>query len=98
MKISAISSQTFQAKKFRIPVEVTMPNKDNPMETVTRRMIQEYSNPNAKNYYEQAQREKSFQRQIELYEAMGEYKLIEPKEESFWTKLKRKFVDLWFED
>ncbi len=96
MKIAAINNQNFQAKKFRVSAVVTMPDTCNPLKTITRKMIQEYSNPCAKNYYKQAQKEKSLQRRIELYEAMGEYKLIDPREEGLLAEIKRKLVDTLF--
>ncbi len=93
MNIQAINNQNFQAKKFRRPVTVIEPKPENFFMTRTREVIYEYSNPQAKSLYHQAQREKSAQRKIELYEDMGEYKIIEPKE-NLWTKIKRKIVDL----
>lgn len=93
MNIQAVNNQNFQAKKFRLPVTVIEPKLKNPFMTRTREVIYEFSNPQAKSLYHQAQREKSFQRRIELYEDMGGYKIIEPKEESLWARIKKKIMD-----
>jgi len=86
MKINSIG-QTFEAKKFRLPV--------NYLETEWGKLpvdcAKEFDNPAAEDLYNKAQKTKDLKEKINLLSQMGDYKLVDGNAEktikSFFEKL-----------
>ena len=76
MQINNINSQNFTAKKFRIPIKSTTLNKRG-IGKQTKFLVQEYSNPKAKELWNEALNEKDITKKLDLLNAMGEYKIVD---------------------
>ena len=73
MYIKAISSQTFLANKFRLPVK-TIQTKwgDIPVDC-----IKEFDNPQAEELYKKAQQNNNLKEKVALLSQMGDYTIID---------------------
>lgn len=87
MNIQAINTQTFGAKKFRLPVKSAVIG--HPDAGIAKRKVnwvKEYENPNAEALWNQAMKETSMEKKLSLIEAMGEYKLIDLEQENYLAR------------
>ena len=79
MKIQAINSQNFEAKKLRLTVkkmDLTNPDLINyGIQTKNVNLVKEYWNPNAKALYDQAMKTNNIKEKSRLLTEMGEYEL-----------------------
>lgn len=73
MYVKAISSQTFEANKFRLPVK-TIQTKwgDIPVDC-----IKEFDNPQAEELYKKAQQNSNLEEKVALLSQIGDYKVID---------------------
>lgn len=73
MYVKAISSQTFEAKKFRLPVKIIQTKwGDIPVDC-----IKEFDNPQAEELYKKAQQNSNLKEKVALLSQMGDYKIID---------------------
>ena len=87
MNIQAINAQTFGAKKFRLPVKsAKIGHPDTGLAEKTVNWVKEYENPNAEALWNQAMKESSFDKKLNLLEAMGDYRLIDLEQENYLAR------------
>ena len=86
MNIQAINSPNFCSKKFRLPVKTAIDVIANKKVN----WVKEYSNPNAKNFWELAMNETSLTKKLNLIDEMGEYRLVDLEQEKFISKTFKK--------
>ena len=78
MRVTSIDNNTFKAKNFRLVVNAVDYDRVGSRLTNFRNVgkyVKEYSNPTAKELYEQAQKTSDVKEQIRLYNKMGHYEL-----------------------
>ncbi len=79
---------TFENKKFRVPIKLVDYDRIGTslinFRNLSGKWVREYSNPNAKEIYKQAQKEKNLNKKIQLIRSMGHYAL---KDISFKTRI-----------
>lgn len=91
MNIQAINSPNFCSKKFRLPVKTAIVgNMRDGIANKKVNWVKEYSNPNAKNLWEQAMNETSLTKKLNLIDEMGEYRLVDLEQEKFIAKAFKK--------
>ena len=92
MYISSISNRMFEAKKFRVPIELVDYDRIGTelvnFRKYSGRWVREYPNPNAEEIYKQAQKEKDLNKKMQLLSSMGHYELKD-------ISLKAKIIE-WF--
>ncbi len=91
MRVNSIDDNAFKAKKFRLVVNAVDYDRVGGRLTNFKNVgkyVKEYSNPTAKELYEQAQKTKDVKEQIRLYEEMGDYEL---KSLNLFERLREKF-------
>ena len=72
MQVSQISNQSFEAKKFRLPIrKIHTKWGDKSVDCV-----KEFDNPRAEELYNLAQHAESTRKQINLFSEIGNYKII----------------------
>lgn len=72
------NNQSFEAKKFRIPVDVIAKPEGMPWcykYSLPGKWVREYDNPEAEAIYKKAQKVKDIDEKIALYKQMGHYEL-----------------------
>ena len=85
MKVNAINNINFDAKKFRLPVRIVKPAtsasrleksvaKENLVSGV---FVREYSNPDAKKFFDKAMMTDDIDKKIYYLDKMGDYKVID---------------------
>jgi len=89
MKINKIDNQSFESKKFRLPInDIVYTVGGIPLWSKKSHCVKEYSNPNAKQLYEKAKQTHDIKEMTKLYSAMGHYEI---KEMNFVEKIKSFF-------
>lgn len=76
MIVNKITNQSFEGKKFRLPIHDFVYAVDGiPLWSKKSCCVKEYSNPDAKKLYKKAQKADTFKEAAELYEQMGHYEI-----------------------
>lgn len=78
MQINSINNTAFEAKKFRLIVDATYYDRVDGALLNHRNVgkyVKEYSNPKARDLYNQAQKSTNVKEQIKLYNEMGDFEI-----------------------
>lgn len=91
MKVQSISSQNFEAKKFRLPIKNLVDKAESGHEfpkffKTPVNLVKEYSNPNAEAIYKEAMSIKDPFKRAEKLSEMGDYEI---KDMSWKARLRR---------
>lgn len=73
MHVKAISNQTFEAKKFRLPIK----NLQTKWGYIPVDCVKEFDNPQAEELYKKAQQTSNLKEKVALLLQMGDYKIID---------------------